>query len=147
MKGTSGGRAWKEGDDLEVIRKAVSQVDINRYAEASGDFNPIHVDEAFARRTPLKGTVAHGMMLLAYVSQMMQRSFGSCWAEGGKLKARFKLPARPGDTLTLSGKVQRLEQTRDDGARLECEYSCLNQDGEPLVLGEAWVNVRGGDRW
>lgn len=56
------------GDSLPSVIKHITQREINLYAEASGDFNPIHIDESFAAQTPLGGTIAHGMLILAYVS-------------------------------------------------------------------------------
>ena len=66
----------EEGESLPQVLKHISQEKINRYAEASGDFNPIHVDENFAKKTPLGGTIAHGMLILAYISQIMTAAFG-----------------------------------------------------------------------
>ncbi len=52
-----------EGMNLLELKKIVTQENINLYAEASQDFNPIHIDEDFARKTPLGGTIAHGMLI------------------------------------------------------------------------------------
>ena len=103
----------QEGKVFDPVVKHITQENINLYAEASGDFNPIHIDESFAARTPLGGTIAHGMLSLAYVSEMMTSAFGQNWLSEGKLRAKFKEPARPGDTLTINGKIICLEQ-RDD---------------------------------
>ena len=103
----------REGRVLNPVVRHITQEKINLYAEASGDFNPIHVDESFARKTPLGGTIAHGMLNLAYVSEMMTSAFGRNWLAEGKLRARFKDPARPGDTLTISGKIDCVEQKDD----------------------------------
>ncbi len=65
-----------QGDNLPSVVKHITQKDINLYAEASGDFNPIHIDETFAAQTPLGGTIAHGMLVLAYVSEMLAIAFG-----------------------------------------------------------------------
>ena len=97
----------EEGTILPEIKKQVTQDNINLYSEASQDFNPIHIDEDFARNTPLGGTIAHGMLILAYISQMMANAFGQSWLTGGKLNVRFKTPARPGDDITVSGKLHR----------------------------------------
>ena len=102
----------QEGKVLNPVVKHITQEKINLYAEASGDFNPIHVDESFAAKTPVGGTIAHGMLSLAYVSEMMASTFGQSWLSGGKLQARFREPARPGDTLTISSKIDCVEQTR-----------------------------------
>ena len=77
-----------EGMSLPVMQKVVRQENINLYAEASKDFNPIHIDETFARRTPLGGTIAHGMLILAYVSQLMTKAFGQNWLSGSNLNIR-----------------------------------------------------------
>jgi len=130
----------KEGMNLPEVKKTITQQNINLYAEASGDFNPIHIDEDFARKTPLGGTIAHGMLILAYVSQMMGVAFGRTWLVGGKLNARFKAPARPGDTITVSGKIRKLEK---DGKQsiVNCDILCSNQKGEAVISGEASVEV------
>lgn len=89
------------GEKLPELVKDITQEGINRYANATGDFNPIHVDEEFARGTPFKGTIAHGFYIFAFVSELMMRSFGKRWTNGGRVDVRFKRPVRPGDTITL----------------------------------------------
>lgn len=130
-----------EGMSLPEIRKSVIQKNINLYAEASRDFNPIHIDEDFARKTPLGGTIAHGMLILAYVSQMMTAAFGQNWLTGGRLKVRLKNPARPGDTITVSGKILRLEKGQGQ-TLVNCDVLCRNQNDEPIITGEASVMVK-----
>ena len=61
----------KTGTKLSELKRVVRQDRINAYAEASGDHNPIHIDPEFAAKTPLGGTVAHGMLILAYLSEFM----------------------------------------------------------------------------
>ena len=130
-----------EGMNLPELKRVVRQENINLYAEASRDFNPIHVDEDFARKTPLGGTIAHGMLILAYVSQMMTNAFGQNWLSNGKLNVRFKAPARPGDNLTVSGKIRKLESSKDQ-TLIRCDVLCANQQGEPVIVGETQVMVR-----
>ena len=135
----------QEGKALNPVVKNITQEKIKLYAEASGDFNPIHVDESFAAKTPLGGTIAHGMLNLAYVSEMMTMAFGRSWLSGGKLRARFKEPARPGDTLTISGKIDCIEQ-KDGVLYANCSFECRNQKGETLVAGEAIVKVSSDEK-
>jgi 3-hydroxybutyryl-CoA dehydratase len=130
----------QEGKVLNPVVKHITQEKINLYAEASGDFNPIHVDESFAAKTPVGGTIAHGMLSLAYVSEMMTSTFGQSWLSGGKLQARFREPARPGDTLTISSKIDCVEQ-QDVVSYANCSFECRNQKGEVIVTGEAIVKV------
>lgn len=130
----------QEGKALNPVVKHITQEKINLYAEASGDFNPIHIDKSFAAKTPLGGTIAHGMLGLAYVSEMMTSAFGEKWLCGGRLRAKFKEPARPGDTLTISSKINCIEQ-KDDVSYANCVFECRNQKDEMIVVGEAIVNL------
>jgi len=84
----------REGALLPSFVRQVSQADINRYADASGDYNPIHIDEAFAASTPLKGTITHGMLVLAFMSEMLTRAFGPAWDETGRLAVKFRNPTQ-----------------------------------------------------
>ena len=135
----------QEGKTLNPVVKHISQENINLYAEASGDFNPIHIDESFAAKTPFGGTIAHGMLNLAYVSEMMTSAFGHNWLSGGKLRAKFKESARPGDTMTINGKIDCVEQ-KDDVSYANCSFECRNQKGEAIVAGEAIVKLSNGKR-
>lgn len=129
-----------EGMNLPEMKKTVTQHRINLYAEASKDFNPIHIDEDFARKTPLGGTIAHGMLILAYVSQMMSVAFGRSWLTGGKLDVRFRTPARPGDTITVSGRISRIEKNEAQ-TLIHCDVLCRNQNGESVITGATRVRI------
>jgi len=129
-----------EGMNLPEFKKIVTQENINLYAEASRDFNPIHIDEDFAMRTPLGGTIAHGMLILAYVSEMMSAAFGQSWLAGGKLSVRFKTPARPGDSLTVSGRISRIKGNEGQTS-IHCDVLCQNQNGDFIITGETSVGV------
>jgi 3-hydroxybutyryl-CoA dehydratase len=135
----------QQGKALNPVVKHITQEKINLYAEASGDFNPIHIDKSFAARTPLGGTIAHGMLSLAYVSEMMTSAFGPSWLSRGKLRAKFKEPARPGDTLTMNGKVDCIER-KDDVSYANCTYECRNQKGEMIVVGEAIAKLSSAEK-
>jgi 3-hydroxybutyryl-CoA dehydratase len=131
----------KAGVKIPEIRRSITHVNINRYAEASGDFNPIHIDEEYAGNTSLGGTIAHGMMILAYVSQLMTNAFGQDWLSGGRLNVRFKTPARPGDTVTVSGEINSVEE--QNGERLAvCNVLVSNQDDEAIITGKATVRIK-----
>ena len=129
-----------QGDSLPSVIKHITQREINLYAEASGDFNPIHIDESFAAQTPLGGTIAHGMLILAYVSEMISEAFSKSWLEGGKLSVRFKAPARPKDTITTSGKIDSIEY-KEGVPYVNCSLECCNQKGETVITGGAVVKL------
>ena len=130
-----------QGDSLPSVVKHITQREINLYAEASGDFNPIHIDEAFAAKTPLGGTIAHGMLILAYASEMMTQAFGKSWLEGGKLSVRFKAPAYPQDNITTSGKIDSIEY-KEGIPYVNCSLECCNQKGEVVITGGAVVKLQ-----
>ena len=127
--------------DLPGIKKIITQENINWYAEVSRDFNPIHIDEDFAKKTPLGGTIAHGMLILAYVSQMMSMAFGQSWLTGGKLSVRFKAPARPGDTVNIAGKILKINESEEQ-CIINCDLLCSNQSGETIIIGETEVRIK-----
>src|SRR5207249_12208902 len=130
-------RTFGENDSLPVVTKMITQEKINRYADASGDHNRLHLDPAFASTTQFGGTIAHGMLILAYVSEMMTAFFDEAWLTDGRLKVRFRGAARPGDIVTASGRVVHVE-----GGKTICEVECRNQAGDLLISGEAGVAIR-----
>lgn len=117
------------------VTKQLSQPMIDAYAEASGDHNPIHTDVAFARATELGGTIAHGMLVLATISEMMTAAFGRAWIESGKLEVRFRSPARPGDTVTANA-----HHSGDKDGRSKYNVECVSQNGDILISGTAEVD-------
>ena len=121
------------------VVKTISQEQIGRYADASGDHNPIHVDEAFARTTPFEGTVAHGMLVLASISEMMVAAFGEAWLTRGRLRVRFRAPARPDDTITATAEALSSPSASPKKSMLRFAVECRNQRDELLIGGTAEV--------
>ncbi|MBM3933043.1 MAG: acyl dehydratase [SAR202 cluster bacterium] len=134
-----------EGDSLPTIEKLITQAQIQKYAEASGDFNPVHIDMEFAKTTQFGGTIAHGMMIAAGVSEMMSVAFAKSWLENGRLKLRFKAPVRPGDSIATFGTVKGVKVKVTEGAReLTCAVGIRKQDGEEVITGDAVVTLPQG---
>jgi 3-hydroxybutyryl-CoA dehydratase len=123
------------------VARTIDQPRIDAYADASADHNPIHVDAAFAAGTPFGGTIAHGMLVLALLGEMMHAAHGEAWRRSGRLKVRFKAPTRPGDTVTASATSSK----SSDGA-IEYAVQCANQRGEILIEGRASVTEDGRPR-
>ena len=118
------------------VTRTITQQQLSAYADASGDHNPIHVDEEFARASIFGGTIAHGMLVLALIGEMMFAAHGEAWASRGKLKVRFKAPARPGDTITASAQLSR----EDVGSgNVEYAVQCANAAGETVIEGRASI--------
>ena len=130
-----------KGDALPTVEKTVDQARIEMYAEASGDFNPIHVDEDFAAQTQFGGTIAHGMMIAATISEMMSAAFGTDWARSGKMKIRFRAPVKPGQRVTARGSVRSVAES-ESGRRITCSVSVDKDDGETAITGTTEVEER-----
>lgn len=128
----------KDSYSLPKLRKVITQDQINLYAKASGDFNPIHLDPDFAASSSFGQIVAHGMLVLAFLSEMMTTAFGSVWLESGHLKVRFRGPAYPGDEITTFGDISKVLDF-EEGQRTVFVIGCHNQKGEDLITGEASV--------
>lgn len=125
-------RKLNTDSNLTELKRLVTQEQINAYADVSGDYNPLHIDPEFAAKTELGGTVAHGMLILAYLSEFMTENFGENWINSGSLNARFKGAAYPGDTILVSGKVTGVEY-EDNYVLVECDVLCSNQKEEPVI--------------
>ena len=126
------------GEKLPELVKVITQESINGYADATGDFNPIHVDEEFATDTPFGGTIAHGFYIFAFLSELMTGNFGRKWTDGGRVDVRFKRPVKPGDTITLGASLVEREFV-DGHSRLVFDIVWENQLQEPVLLGRTSV--------
>ena len=116
----------------------VTRTEIVKYAAASWDFNPIHHDEVFAKRARSGGIIAHGMMVFAYLGRVATTYLGTGDLE--KLSARFMSVTRPGDTLTLNGRVEKLSPN-DGGGTVLLSLKAANQKGEIVATGEATATL------
>jgi 3-hydroxybutyryl-CoA dehydratase len=134
-------RKWKNiriGEELPQLRREITQDIINRYATASEDPNPLHFNPEFAKTTPFKGTIAHGTMYLAYVSQLMMQWFPLMWMTNGQMEFSFLAPSRPGDILLIAGKVT--EKTDVEGLKeIVCEITCRTGEEKMIVVGKSKI--------
>ena len=130
----------KKGEALRSVTKQITQEAISEYAVASGDMNPLHVDQEFAARSQFGGTLAHGMMVAASVSEMMSAEFGMDWIESGRLKLRFRVPIYPGSEVIAYGQVKRV-RAADGGSEIVCSVGVRNESGEDAVPGEVTVKT------
>lgn len=135
----------QKGDPLPTIEKVVTQDQIEKYARASGDFNPIHIDHEFAASTQFGGTIAHGMMVAATISEMMAAAFGRNWPESGSMKIRFRSPVKPGQRITTQGSVRRVDAA-EGISRISCTVSVVKDDGETAIAGQAEVRLSSGSK-
>ena len=103
------------------------------------------MDEDFAAQTQFGGTIAHGMMIAAAISEMMSAAFGADWARSGKMKIRFRSPVKPGQRVTARGSVRSVAES-ESGRRIVCSVSVDKDDGETAITGTTEVEVRGEKR-
>ncbi len=111
--------------------------DLVRYAGASGDFNPLHHDEAYARAAGLPTVMAHGMLSAGLLASFVTRWFGA--GSVRRYKVRFRDRVFPGDILTAAGRVTAEVAGPDGGRRLALELELKRQDGQAVVTGTAEV--------
>jgi 3-hydroxybutyryl-CoA dehydratase len=128
-------------DDIPQLSKVVSQERINKWADVVDDYNPLHVDPEYAKKTKFKRTIAHGPLVISYISEMMGSWLGSKWIEGGKLlDIKFKAPVKSEDRITIKGTVGN-KIIVDGKEVLECEVFIINQEGEKVLQGRATVPI------
>jgi acyl dehydratase len=120
--------------ELEPFTWEVTREQISAYAEASGDRNPIHLDDDAARAAGLPGVIAHGMLGMAQLANFVVAYAGD-HRRLRKLRCRFAGMILPGDTITFSGHVAG---EAEGLVRLELEAA--NQRGE-RVLTKALAEV------
>ena len=130
--------------DLPSVAKTITQEQLNAYARVSGDHNPLHLDAGFAATTQFGGIIAHGMLTVAFISEMLTAKFERSWVETGALRVRFKGAAYVGDTVEGIGRVDKEEPDLQDSRvrRLGCNVALKNlQSGQELISGTATVAV------
>ena len=135
----------KIGYILPTLSKCVQREQLVKYSEVSGDKNPIHLSDDFAKATQCGGIIAHGMLTLAFVSELMTNAFGSDWLKSGCLKVRFKGAAYLGDRLFVSAEVSQVESLGEI-TNLTCLISVKVRRNERIIdilTGTAKITVGG----
>ena len=133
------------GYAITPVQRTVRRDDIDAYRAASGDHNRIHHDDEFAASSRFGGVIAHGMLTLAMISEMMAGEYGPCWLRSGSLRVRFRGAAYPGDILVAVGSVTKSEPTAV-GTHLTCNVELRNVDnGNRIITGSATVVVSSAD--
>ena len=132
---------WAPDQPLPEVQRSITLQRIASYAEASGDRNPLHLDPEFAASTQFGGIISHGMLTLAFLSEMLTGAFGEDWLKSGRLRVRFKGAAYPGDILTSWGKVSKVGSEKPETS-VECTIRLNNQRDEEIISGTASLSVR-----
>ncbi len=125
----------KIGDSAQ-ISKTITEGDIELFARATGDFNPVHLDPGYAEKTMFKGRIAHGLLSVGFFSTILGNILPGHGTIYLSQEVKFLAPVRIGDTITA--KVDVLELLPDKN-RAKFKTSCVNQDGKLVVDGIAWT--------
>lgn len=121
------------GDTFEQSREVTDEL-IRQFAEVSGDYNPIHLDEEFAKTTRFGKRIAHGMLGGAFISAVLGYEFKVRKIIYLSQTLKFVAPVFIGDTVTAKATVKSI---RSDKPIVTVETICENQAGETLIKGEA----------
>jgi len=124
---------YQVNDSLPIREWCPTDLQIRQYAEASGDFNPIHLDEVFARKAGLDGIIAHGMLTMAQLEALLTDWMG----EEGTLKSfevRFKNMVHVGEQIIFSGCIKNSLSNA-----VKCDLMVTKATGEEVLTGSAVV--------
>jgi acyl dehydratase len=127
----------KIGDNAS-LSKTFSSDDIIAFAEASGDENPVHLDETFAAGSQFKKRIAHGMLVAGLISAVLGTQLPGEGTIYLSQDVKFKRPVYIGDTITATVTVTK---TREDKPIATLSTQCHNQNGKLVIDGEATVLV------
>lgn len=116
--------------------KTITEADIKLFAEVSGDFNPVHINEQYAQKTFFKGRIAHGVIALSLLSAAGTKLPGTVILLS--MSGKFLKPVRIGDTITAATEVIAV---RNDKGIVTLKTTCSNQNDEMVVEGETVVRL------
>ena len=127
-------------DELQVGQKAsfgktITEVDVYQFAGISGDINPAHINEAYAKTTVFKSRIAHGLISAGLISGVLGNimpGYGTIWLSQN---LNFLAPVKFGDTITAT--VEIVEKL---GKKIKIKATCVNQDGTVVLEGEGTIS-------
>lgn len=126
----------KVGDQASFSR-LITTDDLLKFADLSGDYNPLHLDESYAAGTVFGGRVVYGFLLGALVSRLIGMELPGQKSLILKESLEFKQPARIGDELMVKGEIKHISQA----AQLIELSITISRDEEVLVVGSAYVKI------
>lgn len=127
----------KIGDSLSSAREVTAEL-IEKFADVSGDHNPIHLDDEFASKTRFGKRIAHGMLSGAFISAILGNEYKGSTVIYLSQTLKFTAPVFIGDTVTTTSTVTNI---RSDKNIVTLENICTNQKGETLVQGESKIMI------
>jgi len=135
---------FRIGMEFTTPRRTVTEADIVNFAGLSGDFNPLHTDEEYAKNTIFKGRIAHGALTFSIMTGLWDK-IGfireSIIAFYGIDKLRFTKPVYPGDTIMVKIKVTGKEE-KDGRGLITLHNEVINQRSEVVLVCDAKLLVK-----
>src|SRR4030043_678782 len=125
----------KIGDSAQ-ISNTITETVINDFAKATGDFNPIHLDQTYAEKTYFKGRIALGVLSIGYISSVLGNLLPGPGGIYLSQEVKFLAPVRGGDIITAKVEVIELIPEKN---RAKFRTTCVNQQGKLVVDGLAWT--------
>lgn len=123
--------------DSAQFGKTISESDVYLYAGITGDHNPAHINEAYARGTFFKTRIAHGMLSAGMISTVLGNLLPGPGTIYIRQDLKFQAPVRIGDTITARAEVIEIVAAKN---RVRLKTDCINQDGTLVIDGEAVVS-------
>jgi acyl dehydratase len=133
------------GAELPPLARTVLRAEVKAYADASGDQNPLHQDDDFARSVGFPCVIAHGMFTMGHLASSVARWIGPDAAMRG-MRAQFRSAVLLGDTIVAGGRVRAIDEVTNE-VTLELWVS-VTRDGTveyPIKRAEALVSLAGRD--
>jgi 3-hydroxybutyryl-CoA dehydratase len=127
----------KIGETFSNTREVTDEL-IRKFAEVSGDENPIHLDEEFARKTRFGKRIAHGMLTASFISAVLGNNIRERKIVYLSQTLRFLLPVFIGDKITAEATITGI---REDKPIVAIETICRNQNDEIVLRGEAKIMI------
>jgi len=126
----------KIGDRAE-FSKTISESDVYLYAGVTGDLNPAHINEAYAKNTFFKTRIAHGMLSAGLISTVLGNELPGPGSVYVRQELNFLAPVHMGDTVTAQAEVIEILSEKN---RVKLKTTCINQKGITVLDGEAIVS-------
>lgn len=128
-------------NDLKVGQKAstaktITEYDIYGFAGITGDFNPAHVNEQYAKETPFKERIAHGILSVGFISACIAMKLPGPGTIYLSQNVQFTAPVKIGDTITATIEVIEIDNEKN---RVKLNTTCVNQHDQIVIKGEAVV--------
>ncbi|HLI88378.1 MAG TPA: MaoC/PaaZ C-terminal domain-containing protein [Ktedonobacteraceae bacterium] len=121
------------GDEIpRLVKEPMTHLRLVRYAGASGDFNPLHTDPKIGEAVGVGGIIAHGMLIMGFVGQMLSDYVGPTALR--KFNVRFKGMTRLGDAITCTGTITDKYEAGGE-ARIKGKVQATDQNGDVKVTG------------